>query len=97
MKIDKVLNIDIEETVPVGDEELTLYEAARWVTLIDGMQAIEKHANMLKIDLVKGKNLIKPLALQKYIDEATPGKIAEIKNLKDHNSPVPKGYVCTTL
>ena len=97
MKIDKVLNIDIEEKVPVNDEELTLYEAARWISLIDGMRTIEKHARRLHIDINKGKNIIKPLALQKYIDEATPGMIAQIKNLKDHNSPEPKGYVCTTL
>ena len=97
MKIDKVLNIDIEETVHLGDEELTLYESARWVALIDGMRTIEKQAHTLKIDLDKGKNLIKPLALQKYVDEATPGMIAQIKNLKDHNSPEPKGHVCITL
>ena len=93
MKIDKVLNIDIEETVKLTNEELTLYEAARWCSLIDGMRTIEKHASRLKIDLGKGKNLIKPLALQKYIDEQTPGMIAQVKNLKDHNSPDP----CTTF
>lgn len=97
MKIDKVLNIDIEEPVLVNDEQLTLYEAARWASLIDGMRTIDKHARRLHIDITKGKNIIKPLALQKYIDEATPGMIAQIKNLKDHNSPNPKGYVCTTL
>ena len=55
MKIDKVLNIDIEEPVLINDEELTLYEAARWVSLIDGMRTIEKHARRLHIDLNKGK------------------------------------------
>ena len=97
MNIDKVLNIDIEEPVTINDEELTLYEAARWASLIDGMRTIEKHARRLHIDLTKGKNLVKPLALQRYIDEATPGMIAQIKNLKDHNSPEPKGHVCITL
>lgn len=97
MKIDKVLNIDIEEPVQLDNEEMTLYEAARWISLIDGMRTIEKHASRLNIDLCKGKNLVKPLALQRYIDEQTPGMIAQIKNLKDHNSPEPEGHVCITL
>ena len=34
------------------------------------------------IDLNNDKSWVKPLALQKYIDEETPSVIAEIKNIK---------------
>ena len=57
---------------------MTLYEAARWSALISGLDVITKRANQLKINLNKEKNWIKPLALQKYIEEETSVAIAEI-------------------
>ena len=47
------------------------------------IDVINKKARQLKIDLDCSKSWIKPLALQKYIDEDTPSMIANIKNLKD--------------
>jgi len=87
MKIDTVLNINVAEKIDVqvnGEEEsLTLYEAARWASLMKGLDYIDLKAEQLKIDLTKDKTWLKPLALQKYIDEETPSVIANIKNLKD--------------
>ena len=31
MKIEQALNIDIARKIKVGKEEMTLYEAARWI------------------------------------------------------------------
>ena len=42
-----------------------------------------------KINLEKDKSWVKPLALQKYIDEETPGMVAEIKNLIDNGDRDP--------
>ena len=78
MKIEQALNIDIARKIKVGKEEMTLYEAARWSALISGLDVITKRANQLRIDLDKEKNMLKPLALQKYIEEETSVAIAEI-------------------
>ena len=84
MKIPEVLNIDVKEPVVLSnDEEMTLYSMARWSILIEGVQLIEKKAKQLKIDLNKNKTWLKPLALQKYIEEETPSMIARVKQLKD--------------
>ena len=87
MKLDDVLHIDTSIKIPInyGHEEhtLTLYEIARWSSLMRGIDYIEKRASELKIDLTRDKGWIKPLALQKYIDEETPSMVTEIKNLLD--------------
>lgn len=88
MKLDDVLHINTKETdtITVGDkqEDMSLYQMARWSSLMLGIDYIEKRAKELKIDLGDDKSWIKPLALQKYIDESTPGMITEIKNLQEN-------------
>jgi hypothetical protein len=84
MNIPEVLNIDVKEPVELNNgEDITLYEMARWSILIGGVQLIEKKAKQLKIDLNKNKTWLKPLALQKYIEEETPSMIARVKQLKE--------------
>ena len=88
MKLDDVLHIDTSEqhTLKVGDknQDLTLYQMARWSCLMLGIDFIEKRAGELKINMDKDKSWLKPLALQKYIDESTPGMVTEIKNLQEN-------------
>ena len=88
MKLDDVLHIDTSEvdTVIVNGkpEQLSLYEMARWSSLMMGIDYIDKRAGELKINMEKDKSWLKPLALQKYIDESTPGMITEIKNLQEN-------------
>ena len=88
MKLDDVLHIDTKEkhtiTLNGEDHDMTLYEMSRWSALMKGIDVIEKRATQLKINLEKDKSWVKPLALQKYIDEETPSMVAEIKNLKDN-------------
>jgi len=84
MKIGKTLEIDVTENIQINQNtDLTLYEAARWSLLIRGIETIDKKARDLKIDLEKDKNWLKPLALQKYIDSATPAMVTEIKALQE--------------
>lgn len=89
MKLDKVLNIDVSEPVEVeidGKEStMTLYEMARWSCLIQGIDVIDRKARQLKINLDENKSWVKPLALQKYIDEDTPSMVANIKNLRSQD------------
>ena len=87
MKLDDVLHIDttIREPLKVGNntEQMSLYEMARWTSLMKGIDYIEKRAKELKINLDHDKSWVKPLALQKYVDEETPAMVTEIKNLQD--------------
>ena len=87
--IDEVLNIDTTESIDLkvgeNNEQITLYEAARWLALMNGIETINTHAAQLKIDLDKDKSWVKPLALQKYIEEQTPSCVAQVKTLKTEN------------
>lgn len=42
---------------------------SRWLALMEGIEIIEQKATELKIDKAEFDNLLKPLALQKYINE----------------------------
>jgi hypothetical protein len=64
---------------------MSLYTASRWLALITGLEVINTKAHQLKIDLDKDKSWVKPLALQKFIEEQTPSCIAQVKTLKTEN------------
>ena len=80
MKLDDVLHINTKEL----DNITVNGETARWSSLMLGIDHIDQRARELKMDLDKDKSWLKPLALQKYIEESTPGMVAEIKNLKEN-------------
>ena len=65
------------------------YEICRWMSLIEAVDIIDKKTEQLG---VKGKNInwVKPIAIQKYIDERTEGLLFEIAD--DLN----KERLCTT-
>tara|TARA_Y100000310_G_C20221344_1_gene595904 strand:- start:77 stop:355 length:279 start_codon:yes stop_codon:yes gene_type:complete len=81
MKIGTTLEIDTTEKLDIGQHQMTLYEVARWMSLIRGIETINKTANRLKIDLDKNKTWVKPLALQRYVEEDTPASVTEVKLL----------------
>jgi len=85
MKAINALNIDVTKKVKVTDDtDMTLYEFARWTSLIRGIDLIDSKARQLKVNLENDKSWIKPLALQKYIDEETPSVVAEVRVLLDN-------------
>lgn len=79
----KILNIDVTEPVEISSQNdkhnMTLYEAARWCALLQGLDVITKKAKFLNINLDTDKSWIKPLALQKFVDEETPVAVTELK------------------
>ena len=79
----KILNIDVTQQVEIGSpgnkHNMTLYETARWCALLQGLDVITKKAKNLKINLDTDKTWIKPLALQKFVEEETPVAVAELK------------------
>ncbi len=78
MNIEKTLNIDTKRKIQVGEEQMTIYAAARWSALLGGIEIITKHAARNGIDMNDDKTWLKPLALQKFIKEETPVACAEI-------------------
>ena len=71
-----------EPTVSVNDEKLSVYEVSRWFALLEALDLITKKAQMLKIDLKKEHKWVKPIALQKYIDERINSVIVDVE--KEH-------------
>lgn len=49
--------------------EMTAFEYARWLTLLEAIEVIEKGAAHLKVDLDKTQDWVQPIAIEKYIRE----------------------------
>ena len=60
-----------------GDERMSYYEFSRWLSLIEGVEVIDKKCKQLGI-ADKSNIWIKPGALQKYVDERTESMLFEI-------------------
>lgn len=70
--------------------EMSKYEISRWACLIESIDIIDKKSTQLG---VKAKDIqwVKPIAIQKYIDERTESMLFEIE------SDLAGEKVCTTL
>jgi hypothetical protein len=55
------------------------YEISRWLSMIEAVDIIDQKAKQLGIK-GKGINWVKPIAIQKYIDERTESMLFEIKD-----------------
>jgi len=88
--IEKYKNTNIKLTTPSGDEHvMSQYEVCRWFSLIEAVDIIDKKANQLGVKGA-GVNWVKPIALQKYIDERTESMLFELADDLD------KEEKCTT-
>ena len=52
---------------------------ARWLCLMEAIDVIQRTAEKNNIDLDKRTDWVKPLAIQKYIDERFPGMLHDVK------------------
>lgn len=52
---------------------------ARWLCLMEAIDVIQRTAEKNNIDLNKRTDWVKPLAIQKYIDERFPGMLHDVK------------------
>ena len=68
---------------------LSEYEVARWFSLIEAVDIIDKKASQLGA-IGDSFNWVKPIAIQKYIDERTEGMLFEIQD------DLSKEQKCTT-
>jgi hypothetical protein len=64
-------------------------EVARWCCLIEAVDIIDKKGSQIGMDMVKS-NWVKPIAIQKYIDERFDTMTEEIERDQD-NYPITIG------
>ena len=81
---------EIDITNKRGDRiEMSQDEVARWCCLVEAVDIIDKKGSQMGIDLKKN-NWVKPIAIQKYIDERFDTMIEEIEHEKQ-NYPITIG------
>jgi len=68
---------------------LSEYEVARWMSLIEAVDIIDQKSKQLGVKS-SNVNWVKPIAIQKYIDERTESMLFEIE------SDLQKEKLCTT-
>lgn len=57
--------------------EMSFYELSRWMSLIEGIEHVDKKCKQLKIS-DRNNCWVKPNALQKYVDERYQSMLFEI-------------------
>lgn len=63
-----------------GTEHVMSVETyARWLCLVEAIDVIQRTAEKNNIDLDKRTDWVKPLAIQKYIDERFHGMLHDVK------------------
>ena len=83
----KNINLNINENT---GETMTLYEYSRWNCLLEAVDIIDQKAKEINHN---SNNWVKPIAIQKYIDERTPSMLHEIaydKGIKEAFKPANK-------
>lgn len=77
--IEKHKNTMVELTTPKGKtHQMSEYEISRWMSLIEAVDLIDKKSKQLGVK-GNGINWVKPIAIQKYIDERTESMLFEIQ------------------
>lgn len=71
-------NISIKTSDNV-EHVMSVETYARWLCLMEAIDVIDRTAEKNNIDLNKRTDWVKPLAIQKYIDERFPGMLHDVK------------------
>lgn len=64
---------------PEKEDTMSVYEMSRWMSLIEAVDIISDKCNSLDMN-EKDHSWIKPIAIQKYVDERTEGILFELTN-----------------
>lgn len=68
--IEKYKKQKIKLTRPgVSEHEMSVYELSRWCALIDAVEVVDKKMSQLGSRAPSDKSWVKPIAIQKYVDE----------------------------
>lgn len=60
-----------------GEDKMSYYELARWMSLVEAVEFIDKKGKQLNKS-ESDHSWVKPIAIQKYIDERTEGMLFEL-------------------
>lgn len=61
-----------------GNEDvMSYYELSRWMSLLEAVEVVDKKCKQMRLP-DSDKSWIKPIALQKYVDERTDSMLFEI-------------------
>ncbi len=66
--------------------EMSRDEVARWCCLLEAVDIIDKKGKQMNVDMIKN-NWVKPIAIQKYIDERLDTMTEEIDH-ETRNHPI---------
>lgn len=61
------------------EDTMSVYEMSRWMSLIEAVDIISDKCDSLDMN-DKDHSWIKPIAIQKYVDERTEGILFELTN-----------------
>ena len=62
-----------------AEDTMSVYEMSRWMSLIEAVDIISDKCKSLDMN-EKDHSWIKPIAIQKYVDERTEGILFELTN-----------------
>jgi len=71
-------NITLRKTAE-SEDVMSVYEMSRWMSLIEAVDIISDKCKTLDMN-DKDHSWIKPIAIQKYVDERTEGILFELTN-----------------
>lgn len=74
----KKKNITLRKTAE-SEDVMSVYEMSRWMSLIEAVDIISDKCKSLDMN-DKDHSWIKPIAIQKYVDERTEGILFELTN-----------------
>tara|TARA_A100001011_G_C14185901_1_gene789019 strand:+ start:425 stop:682 length:258 start_codon:yes stop_codon:yes gene_type:complete len=74
----KKKNITLRKTAE-SEDVMSVYEMSRWMSLIEAVDIISDKCKTLDMN-DKDHSWIKPIAIQKYVDERTEGILFELTN-----------------
>lgn len=71
---------------PDKDQEydMSVYELSRWCALIDAVEVVDKKLQQLGSRAPSDKVWVKPIALQKYVDEKFESILFDLTNVPDN-------------
>lgn len=76
--VDKYKNKQITVKVDSnGEDKMSYYELARWMSLVEAVEVIDKKSKQLNKH-ESDTAWVKPIAIQKYVDERTNGMLFEL-------------------
>lgn len=75
----KKMKLTVRRDKEGNKDDMSYYEFSRWMSLLEAIEVVDKKAKQMKLPDTD-KSWIKPIALQKYVDERTESMLFEITN-----------------